>query len=165
MKIWVHDELICPSCTDDELPLILEIENAIVDEIIDGTLSCPCCKTIYPITGGIAVLLPEKARKTLSISQGYNAPAMLSAYLWSHFCDLLGDANATDAYRIWSQTFWPSAGVPPDGTRTDGIALDVGCAVGRLSFELSVTHTHVIGLDMSMAFIRKARDILVWKRL
>ncbi|MDL2269263.1 methyltransferase domain-containing protein [Desulfosarcina sp. OttesenSCG-928-A07] len=159
MKKWVHDELICPFCTDTESPLNLEIETAVADEIVAGTLSCPACRETYPITDGIAALLPEKSRNMLSTSQGYNAPAMLSAYLWSHFCDLIGDSQATDAYAIWADTFRKAR------SQTNGLALDVGCAVGRLSFELSATHSRVIGLDTSMAFIRKARDILVRKRL
>ena len=40
-----------------------------------------------------------------------------------------------------------------------GRALDVGCAVGRSSFELSKTSAEVVGVDFSKAFIEAARRI------
>lgn len=155
MKKWVHDQLICPQCLEKAVPLDLTVREVVAEEIIAGEMTCPSCGGHFPIQQGIAVLLPEKTRAILDDRGGYNTPAMLSAYLWSHFCDFLGDPKATDAYRVWSTSFQP----------TDGDALDVGCAVGRLSFELAATHRHVIGLDTSITFIRKAREILSRKRL
>ena len=155
MKKWVAGKLICPQCVDAEVPLALTVDEEADGDIVDGRMTCPDCGGRFPIRQGIAVLLPEKTRDILNDSRGYNAPGMLSAYLWSHFCDLLKDPLATDAYRVWSAGFRP----------VGGDALDVGCAVGRLSFEMAATHTHVIGLDTSMAFVRKAREILVQRRL
>ncbi|MGD9209997.1 MAG: methyltransferase domain-containing protein, partial [Desulfobacteraceae bacterium] len=116
----------------------------------------PACNRHYPIQRGIAVVLPEKTRAVLNEKNGYNAPGMLSAYLWSHFGDLLNEKQATDAYQIWSNSFQQ---------KINGDALDVGCAVGRLSFELTKTHNQVIGMDTSLAFISKAREILHKKKL
>ena len=155
MKKWMTDKLICPQCLDAEIPLDLTARETQGDDIIDGEMTCPQCKAIYPIEQGVAVLLPEKTRDILSDHGGYNAPGMLSAYLWSHFGDLLDDPKATQAYQVWSAGFTP----------THGDALDVGCAVGRLSFDLAATHDHVIGLDTSIAFIRKAREILTQKEI
>jgi SAM-dependent methyltransferase len=155
MKKWVAAKLICPQCLDAEVPLALTIREAEADDIMDGEMICPQCGGNYPIQQGIAVLLPERTRDILTDNRGYNAPGMLSAYLWSHFGDLLQDPDATQAYQVWSAGFKP----------TTGDALDVGCAVGRLSFELAETHDHVIGLDSSIAFVRKAREILMSKRL
>ena len=155
MKKWVTDKLICPQCLDAEMALNLTVRDAKADDVMDGEMTCPRCGGIYPIQNGVAILLPETTRDILSDNGGYNAPGMLSAYLWSHFGDLLGDPDATQAYRVWSSGFKP----------TSGDALDVGCAVGRLSFDLAATHDHVIGLDTSIAFIRKAREILAKKQL
>lgn len=44
-------------------------------------------------------------------------------------------------------------------------ALDIGCAVGRSSFELSKTSEEVIGIDYSHAFINAARAIQAQSRL
>lgn len=155
MKQWVSEKLICPQCLDNEVPLDLTVREQTADDIIEGLMTCPECAGHFPIQQGIAVLLPEKTRGILNDSRGYNAPGMLSAYLWSHFGDLLNEHGATQAYQVWSADFRP----------TTGDALDVGCAVGRLAFELAGTHRHVIGLDTSIAFIRKAREILTRKRI
>jgi SAM-dependent methyltransferase len=157
MKRWVVDQLICPECTALEMPLALTIGEEQADDVMDGELRCLDCDRRYPIRGGIAVLLPEKTRGAMESETGYNAPAMVSAYLWSHFCDLIGDPQATDAYRRWSEHIHI--------TPRRGPALDVGCAVGRLAFELAKTHDRVIGVDTSIAFIREARQILAGKRL
>jgi SAM-dependent methyltransferase len=155
MKKWVVEKLICPQCLEAEIPLALTVGEEKDNDVIDGELTCPRCTGNYPIRRGIAVLLPEKTRDMIHDDRGYNAPGMLSAYLWSHFGDLIGDPEATSAYAKWSAGF----------TTTEGDALDVGCAVGRLSFEMAATHNRVIGLDTSIAFIGKAREILASKAL
>lgn len=155
MKRWVVDKLICPECYALEMPLELIIREERGDDVMDGELRCPDCDRCYPIRGGIAVILPEKTRAIMNSEAGYNSPPMVSSYLWSHFCDLFGDPQATDAYQVWSAALRPST----------GIAVDVGCAVGRLSFELARTHEHVIGIDTSYAFIRRARQILSRRHL
>jgi SAM-dependent methyltransferase len=91
----------------------------------------------------------------ISDASGYNSKNMLSSYLWSHFCDFLKDPDATDAYRSWASLFKES----------DGFALDIGCSVGRLSFELTKTHSSVIGIDTSISFIEKARELVRKKTL
>jgi SAM-dependent methyltransferase len=155
MKKWVLSKLICPQCQADQVPLELTIKAERADDVLAGELTCPTCGGRYPIADGVAVLLPQETRAVLDDQGGYNTPGMLSAYLWSHFGDLLGEPMATEAYRLWSTGF----------STSDGDALDVGCAVGRLSFELAKTHQHVIGVDTSLAFVRKAREVLLRRRL
>lgn len=155
MKKWVTEKLICPECLADERPLDLVIETEAGEEVIDGYLSCGFCKKTYPIRKGVAVVLPEASRSVLSGTSGYNSRSMLSSYLWSHYCDFLKDPKASDAYRTWSSFF----------AKSDGDALDIGCSVGRLSFELSKTQNSVIGIDTSVSFIEKARELLGKKRL
>jgi len=155
MKKWLKEKLICPECLADEIPLDLNIQIENDEDVIEGKLTCASCKKSYPIHKGVAVILPEKSMSVISDASGYNSKNMLSSYLWSHFCDFLNDPNATDAYRTWSSFFKP----------TKGIALDIGCSVGRLSFELSKTHSRVIGIDTSISFIEKARDLLQKKSL
>jgi len=155
MKKWLTEKLICPECLADEIPLDLHIKQEENGDVIEGELICSSCKRTYPIRKGVAVVLPEASRSVLSETSGYNSKSMLSSYLWSHFCDFLNDPEATDAYQTWSSFF----------KKTDGIALDIGCSVGRLSFELSKTHSQVIGIDTSISFIEKARELLSNKRL
>jgi SAM-dependent methyltransferase len=155
MKKWLIEKLICPQCLADEIPLELTTKTEGGDDVIEGALVCASCGRFYPIHNGVAVVLPERSMPVVSDASGYNSKNMLSPYLWSHFCDLFKDPDATDAYRRWSSFF----------RKTDGVALDIGCAVGRLSFELSKTHSRVIGIDTSISFIEKARQLLHEKRL
>lgn len=155
MKKWVMDKLTCPQCTEKKTDFELVIFKEESGDIVDAELICNVCGTKYVVREGVAVLLPEKLKPVSDDKKGYNAPVMLSAYLWSHYCDLLEDPQATKAYKLWSSFF----------QKTDGDALDIGCAVGRLSFELSKTHGRVIGIDNSPVFIRKAREILKRKRV
>ena len=155
MKKWLKDKLICPECINEEVLLDLNIKEEKEDDVTEGELSCSFCKRSYPIHKGVAVILPDTTMPVISDSSGYNSKNMLSSYLWSHFSDIFKDPCATDAYRVWSAFF----------KKSDGYALDIGCSVGRLSFELSKTHSHVIGIDTSISFIKKARELLFKKRL
>lgn len=155
MKRWVADKLICPECLALEMPLELIVQEENLDDVMHGELRCPDCDRHYPIRGGIAVILPEKTRDIMDSDAGYNSPAMVSSYMWSHFCDLMGDPHATDAYQVWSAPLRDCS----------GMAIDVGCSVGRLAFELARTHDRVIGVDTSVAFVRQARQILANRRL
>lgn len=155
MKKWIHEILRCPECLPDEIPLSLDIDDQDNDEIINGRLVCTECRQTYPVENGVAILLPRRSRPLLSDGTGYNSWGMLSSYLWSHYGEFFNDPDATDAYRLWSSCFIES----------QGYALDIGCAVGRLSFDLSKTHAHVIGIDTSLSFITQARALLRQKRL
>ncbi len=155
MKKWLNENLLCPECIPEEISLDLDIHEEEDEDVIEGRLVCSDCGRTYPIQKGIAFILPEKSQSVLSNGTGYNSRGMLSAYLWSHFCDFFNDPDATDAYKIWSAYFKGS----------NGYALDIGCAVGRLSFEMSKTYSYVIGIDTSKAFIGKARELMVKRRL
>ena len=155
MKKWVSEKLICPECLAKEIPLDLTIAEAHGDDVVEGELTCASCGRSYPIRKGVAIILPEASKSVLSETAGYNSKNMLSSYLWSHFCDFLNDPAATDAYRTWSSFF----------KQSDGDALDIGCSVGRLSLELSKTHSRVIGIDTSVSFIEKARELARKKTL
>jgi SAM-dependent methyltransferase/uncharacterized protein YbaR (Trm112 family) len=155
MKRWLQEKLVCPECSLEEIPLGLEIKEAQDDDVLEGELRCPACGSCYSITQGVAVILPARSLPVVSNNSGYNSPGMLSSYLWSHFSEFFNGPNATDAYSKWALHF----------QKTEGCALDIGCAVGRLSFELSHTHSQVIGIDTSLRFIRKARELMIKKRL
>ena len=110
MKQWVASMLICPECLEKQAPLELTVKEEQGDDVTEGELICPQCRGRYPITRGVALVLPEKTRKVLDGEQGYNSFGMLSAYLWSHFSDLFEDPDASDAYRIWSSTLTKTGG-------------------------------------------------------
>jgi len=155
MKKWLHELLICPACLPRQIPLALNTEETLEDDVVRGALHCKSCGSHYPIRNGVAVLMPEAPATPQVHTSGYDSRGMLSAYLWSHFGDLLQDPGATDAYRKWASLIRPS----------DGLALDIGCSVGRLSFEMSRLHRRVVGVDTSVSFIESARKLLRKKQV
>jgi len=58
MKRDLIDVLACPACK--AYPLVLDAVEEKGDEIMKGTLTCPGCKTVYPIDASIPNLIPKK---------------------------------------------------------------------------------------------------------
>jgi SAM-dependent methyltransferase len=144
--------LICPRCLPRETPLkaarIREDEHGIESAILD----CPACGGEFPVREGVADLTPDVwARGT---AQRYGEPSVVSSYLWSQFADLLGEAPTT-AYQEWTRHLGSSA----------SLALDCGCAAGRLTFAMSSVSELAIGVDLSPSLIAHARTLLLQGRL
>jgi uncharacterized protein YbaR (Trm112 family) len=143
------DLLICPACLPAEKPLRPAALRQAGGDVLAGRLECHDCNRHYPIEKGVAILLPEPKTAEQRETDRYESPAAVASYLWSHFGDLLGDPEATDAYARWADLV---AGVR-------GPALDAGCAVGRLTFELGRHCELAVGIDRSLTFIRLARRL------
>ncbi len=154
MKRKILEYLICPACLPEENPLRPGHSLGSGAEISEGVLECGCCKQEYPIRRGVAVLA---ARRACLSGEGlrYESPELLSAYLWSHYADLFEDPEATGAYAEWAGQISP----------VSGAALDVGCAVGRFCFEMSLKCDMSIGVDLSESFISMARRIMEQRKL
>ncbi|MFV0435909.1 MAG: class I SAM-dependent methyltransferase [Desulfopila sp.] len=149
MKKWLIEKLICPECLNQEIPLTVNSQKENDEEIMAGQLICPECGRRHPIVDGVAVIVPEKTLPLTSEATGYGSYGMLSSYLWSHFSEFFNGPEATDAYRKWADTF----------VARDGWALDIGCSVGRLTFEMSRKHGRAVGIDTSRSFIAAAREL------
>ena len=156
MKKWLIEELICPQCSDGEFILEPEIEKETHGDILEGALICPQCKKRYGIHGGIAVVVPDQTLPIIQDTAGYNSFSMLSSYLWSHYSEFFNGPDATDAYQKWANAFSDSR---------SGWALDIGCSVGRLTFEMTKSHDKAVGIDTSLSFIREARTLALEQRL
>ena len=159
MKKWLAQELICPEClkkeANNEIPLKAEPQKESDGDIIDGRLTCTECHRHYDIKEGIAVVVTEKTLPVTLNVAGYGSFSMLSAYLWSHYSEFFNGPDATDAYKKWAYAFSPG----------NGWALDIGCAVGRLTFEMTKTHDRAVGIDTSFSFIRAARNLMAVRSL
>ncbi|HCY83831.1 MAG TPA: methyltransferase type 11, partial [Desulfobacteraceae bacterium] len=164
MKKWMIEELICPECLiqdrNNEIPLTPDIRSETDEDILNGKLTCEACNRQYDISEGIAVVVPEATLPVTRETTGYGSFSMLSSYLWSHFSEFFNGPDATDAYKQWASAFTPQQG--DDHT---GWALDIGCSVGRLTFELTKTHERAIGIDTSLSFIRAARNVAAQQHL
>ena len=97
MKKALLDLFICPGCLPEENRLQETIYEASKEEITRGTLTCSRCRCVYPIQQGMAFLNPEPSAASRTQSR-YESLPVLSSYLWSHYGDLIGDEQATDAY-------------------------------------------------------------------
>ncbi|MBN2418414.1 MAG: methyltransferase domain-containing protein [Deltaproteobacteria bacterium] len=159
MKKWLTQELICPEClakgADKEIQLIVTVSSETDEEIMEGQLNCPDCGRQYEINDGIAVVVPEKTLPVTRAMAGYGSFSMRSSYLWSHYSEFFNGPDATEAYKIWAAAFTPRK----------GWALDIGCAVGRLTLEMTKTHDRAVGIDTSLSFIRAARRLMEQRRL
>ena len=149
MKKILLDMLICPRCLPEEHRLQETIVQAFQEDITEGTLQCSRCGFVYPIQEGIAFLNPNHMEASQTTNR-YETLPVLSSYLWSHYGDLLGDEQATDAYSRWAGLMHPSSGV----------CLDTGSAVGRFSFDMAKKFDFVVGIDNSVSFIRASRELM-----
>ncbi len=152
MNRLLLDLLICPSCLPEEFPLSAHIRQIRQGDVFSALLTCPGCSQEYPVENGIARLLPRSSATSVN---RYEQPQVVSAYLWSHYADLFEDPDAHDAYHNWAGLL---AG-------QGGLAIDIGCAVGRLTFELCRTAELAIGIDRSLAFIETSRQLLQDRQL
>ena len=148
MKELLLEMIVCPVCLPDEIGLAARIIEEERGDISEGRLTCPRCGGVYPIREGIAFLAPPAPAEADS---KYESAPVASSYLWSHYADILGDPEASSAYREWAGLLSGSSGV----------ALDIGSAVGRFSFEMSRTHDFVVGVDRSAPFVRIARELMI----
>jgi ubiquinone/menaquinone biosynthesis C-methylase UbiE len=127
----------------------LDIRSVEDEDIVDGALTCRQCERRFPIRQGIAFLDP--GRQEDRQASRYEQDEVLSSYLWSHYGELIGDEQATDAYQQWAGLMEPHG----------GLALDLGGAVGRFTFEMSSKCDLAVGIDKSLAFIKTARRLML----
>jgi uncharacterized protein YbaR (Trm112 family) len=153
MKHALTEILICPACLPKEKALECDARHTEGDDIVLGELACGACQRRYPIRDGVATLLPDAAAAPGGAA--YLGDAAVSAYLWSHFAYLMGDEDATNAYRVWAEQLRDE----------NGLALDLGCATGRFAFEMSLSCDLAVGVDRSPDLIRWARRLMRNKEL
>jgi len=152
MKRFLLPHLICPACLPKEYRLLASIGHEADGDIITGYLSCTKCMRRFPIKDGIALLLPDPD------SEGhwrYEDADTLNRYLWSHYADLHGDNENAAANAAWANSL-------ADHSRT---ALDAGCSVGRIAFEMAARSAWAVGCDLSQSFIRTARRLVKERNL
>ena len=142
--------LICPRCLPEEDRLQETIFEAGPEEITEGYANLPPMPLRVPDSAGDCLFKPEPLGSVQGPEIRYQTLPVLSSYLWSHYGDLLGDEQATDAYSRWAGLMHPSSGV----------CLDTGSAVGRFSFDMAKKFDFVVGIDNSVAFIRASRELM-----
>lgn len=167
---------------------IREIHSEQGPHILQGVLECsnPVCRREYPVLDGIPMLvaalrthvehnalgillrddLSPRLESILGDCAGPNSPLdvlrqHISHYAADHYGDLdpdLSDAQRQSAAGILRLL---GRGLELLGEVPAGPVLDMGCSVGRTSFELaSQTGDLVVGMDLNFSMLRVAARVL-----
>lgn len=183
---------LCPACISQHAhQQVLELGtlvHASETEVIEGTLVCAnkACGSVYPIIDGIPVLVADLAHYLNQHAHEILWRHDLGHVLESCIGDALGagvvydnnrhylSAYVDGHYRDKDLQLGDDVGDAPvtrflDGARlkADGPLLDVGCSVGRASFELGSTFPNelVLGVDLNFTMLRFARALKTQSRL
>lgn len=161
------------------------------DHILEGVLHCSDtgCFMEFPIIDGIPILVSDTASYLRDNAHNLLARTDLSETIESMLGDCTGPGSAFDTARQHISTYaWDSYGDldpeeadgPQLGTAQPGgvircldaglglvgrapqsPTLDIGCSVGRTSFELATrTDGLVLGIDLHLPMLRVARRVL-----
>jgi SAM-dependent methyltransferase len=156
------------------------------DDIIEGVLLCPAheCQREHPIIDGIPIIVADiRAQIAGQLSQ-IRAREDLSPFISSLIGDCTGPGSEFERDRYHLSTYArghygdldpekPLEGSPAStllpllekslsmlSAPPSGVWLDVGCAVGRVSFELAArSNALILGIDLNLGMLRMARRI------
>ncbi|MBJ6724613.1 class I SAM-dependent methyltransferase [Geomesophilobacter sediminis] len=148
MKLFLVPHLICPACLPKERPLDLVVDHESEGDVVSGKLVCTKCRRKFPIRDGVATLLADPEGGASMGQRRYEEGEMAGRYLWSHFADLFGAADAGSTHGAWTECL-----LQP------GPALDAGCSVGRTTFEMARRGGWAVGCDLSVNFVKTARRL------
>jgi SAM-dependent methyltransferase len=156
------------------------------DDIVEGALVCPApgCRFEFPILDGVPILLATLRETVAGQISEMRARDDLSDYAASLLGDVTGPGSDFDRARYYLSTYahshWGDLDAdrptPRDGTigallgralellpsPPRGPWLDIGCSVGRATFELAAAGDDlVLGLDTNLSMLRIARSALL----
>jgi putative 4-mercaptohistidine N1-methyltranferase len=105
--------------------------------------------------------MPSSAKENNNMSDLYETDRLLAEYLLFHFGR---DEDVLTIDADWPAGMKDALGFPLRTTSHFGTApvargLDLGCAVGRSTWEMARTCSSVIGIDFSESFIRTANTL------
>ena len=177
---------LCPACVThhrQEEPLQLgKVVHATEHEVLEGTLVCgrPECGSVYPIIDGIPILVADLAHYLNQHAHEILWRNDLDHVLQSCIGDALGAGVVFDNNRHYLSAYVDghyrdmdpllaelSAEAPvmrflaDDLESAPGPKLDVGCSVGRITFELGIRAPSetVLGIDLNFTMLRFARRL------
>jgi len=185
---------VCPRCAlEGRAASPLELATVLVgteDNIQEGMLHCGCedCRLEYPIIDGIPIIVPDvRGYIANNISQihrrgdlseeieGLIGDALgpgsdldqtrqhLSIYCWGHYGDLDPDEQQDEVSGSVVHCLEQGFSLP---INPSGPALDLGCSVGRTTFELAERIDGLaLGVDLNFAMLKTAQTVMQTGRL
>lgn len=167
-----HVLLICPICStnniaEEKIHLELHEFETIDEDIKSGAFVCPICRHPFPIIDGIPIFT-----RSLGHTR-YEDEIFARYYIQNHFRSKVVDTLKRER-RTWEKydpTGFLSSSVYQDyyeevfkclsnNLSSDSVVLDLGCSVGRLTFQTGSKAKFAIGVDPSFVQIQLARQIL-----
>lgn len=138
-----HIDLYCTSCRTfaeqvTQYKLMLVPEETKGDYIISGWLECTHCRKRYRISRGVPQLVPSESLVTVGLSSG--SEELAAQYLDAHY----GTTNLG---------YWHQMSVPTGNS----LCLDVGCSVGRYTFECA-KQGFAVGVDLNVEHLAQAAE-------
>lgn len=175
----------CRSLGRGEPALELTAFHRAGDDVVDGMLSCRACLFEYPILRGIPFLVADVRDHVGRHLGDLRAGDDLSEYAESVIGDCAGPDGDFGRNRLYLSSYglshWGDVApaIPGGGGLTTVIAaalelagevrgrwLDLGCSLGRATFELAArTGAPVLGVDINLSMLRAARQIAIDGRL
>lgn len=186
---------VCPVCRTATEHFPLTISSVFREEpghIVEGVLGCtkPDCRREYPIIDGVPLLIPairahignhifaitardDLSEVTESILGDCTGPGSaydvlrqhLSCYCWDHYADLDPHETVTEP-RPGAIVRLLEKGLSALDQRPGAPVLDVGCSVGRTTFELGrKADGLVLGIDLNFSMLRLASSVLRQRRV
>lgn len=173
--------LLCPRCRSQGersalrlRPLRADAQGFVLEGLLDCTAGCR-----YPILDGVPVVLRDMAewwrqaraelaraavadttladyfsRLDAAAPDRHDQHSLLGTYLDAHY----GDPAPPEGWPS-AEDYWQHVVATVESTVTGDSALDLGCGVGRLAFELARFHDRVVGLDLNFHLVAAAARI------
>jgi SAM-dependent methyltransferase len=141
MKAAALSVLVCPSCKAD-----FEVQITVVEgrEILDGTLICTCCRTPYPIRGGVPRFVPD----------GVYANSFGRQWNWFRTVQLDSETGTSRS----EEALNGATGWSDDEYRGRRL-LDAGVGAGRFAERAAGKGAEVFGVDLTTAVDAAYRNI------
>lgn len=146
-------------------------------ELSEGYLVCRACRTAHPVLAGTAILALDVQAHLASHGNVYRRLSIpdprLARFLLSHARDgddvvPFDEVVARYADLLPADPARAARAMSPRDARLDealreagavGPALEVGCGVGRGTFVLAARTGDAVGVDRSVARVRRARNV------